>query len=135
MTGALRLALVTRTALRLPFESASILSTVNDPRFSVDGAAAAVFTVGTSAAPPCTISIFALTLLATVSQDFLEMLPLKEYTHPTAGPLNLAAQLPEQGAVKPDLGPKSYIAYGRCACISKTADVTCKQGTGSCCQA
>lgn len=42
------------------------------------------------------------------------MLPLREYTHPTAGPLNLAASLPPT-AIKPDLGPKSYIAYGRCA--------------------
>jgi lysine-specific demethylase 3 len=41
------------------------------------------------------------------------MLPLKEYTH-QAGPLNLAAALPRT-AIKPDLGPKSYIAYGRCA--------------------
>ena len=32
--------------------------------------------------------------------------------HPTLGPLNLAAKLPEH-AVKPDLGPKGYVACGR----------------------
>jgi len=53
-------------------------------------------------------------LVSHPKQDFLEMLPLKEYTHPRAGPLNLAAQLP-QTALPPDLGPKSYIAFGRCA--------------------
>ena len=45
-------------------------------------------------------------------QDFLEMLPLPEYCHPE-GPLNLAGYL-EDNDVKPDLGPKSYVAFGRC---------------------
>jgi lysine-specific demethylase 3 len=45
--------------------------------------------------------------------DFVDMIPLKEYTHPSAGPLNLAAKIPEGVTHKPDLGPKCYIAYGR----------------------
>ena len=76
-------------------------------------------------------------------QDFLEMVPLKEYTH-QAGPLNLAGALPPS-AIKPDLGPKSYIAYGRCAGSpagavqlapllqhrsSVPAEVACKQSWG-----
>lgn len=40
------------------------------------------------------------------------MLPLKELTHPAAGPLNMAVHLPDSTRL-PDLGPKSYIAYGR----------------------
>lgn len=45
--------------------------------------------------------------------DFIDMLPLKEYTHPTSGPLNLACKVPEEVTYKPDLGPKCYIGYGR----------------------
>ena len=51
-------------------------------------------------------------------QDFLEMLPLKEVTHPAAGPLNLAVHLPDS-TLRPDLGPKSYIAYGRCVLTTR----------------
>ncbi|KAL3521651.1 hypothetical protein ACH5RR_019800 [Cinchona calisaya] len=43
--------------------------------------------------------------------DFLAMLPFSEYTHPRFAPLNLATKLPD-GSLKPDLGPKTYIAYG-----------------------
>ncbi|KAG0617853.1 hypothetical protein M758_4G020500 [Ceratodon purpureus] len=43
--------------------------------------------------------------------EFLRSLPFQEYTDPAQGLLNLAAQLP-QDAIKPDLGPKTYIAYG-----------------------
>ncbi|GAA0169877.1 histone modifying enzyme [Lithospermum erythrorhizon] len=43
--------------------------------------------------------------------EFIAMLPLLDYTHPRSGTLNLATKLPE-GALKPDLGPKTYIAYG-----------------------
>ncbi|CAA2991440.1 lysine-specific demethylase JMJ25-like [Olea europaea subsp. europaea] len=43
--------------------------------------------------------------------EFLAMLPFSDYTHPKSGILNLATKLPE-GALKPDLGPKTYIAYG-----------------------
>ncbi|KAG0596646.1 hypothetical protein M758_UG272600 [Ceratodon purpureus] len=43
--------------------------------------------------------------------EFYATLPFMEYTNPMAGILNLATKLPK-GALKPDLGPKSYIAYG-----------------------
>ncbi|CAN4087577.1 unnamed protein product [Withania somnifera] len=43
--------------------------------------------------------------------DFFSMLPFSEYTHPRHGLLNLATKLPDT-ALKPDLGPKTYIAYG-----------------------
>ncbi|CAL4926134.1 unnamed protein product [Urochloa decumbens] len=43
--------------------------------------------------------------------EFISALPFPEYTDPRYGPLNLAVKLPG-GALKPDLGPKTYIAYG-----------------------
>eukprot|EP00850_Spirogloea_muscicola_P021382 SM000247S08271 [mRNA] locus=s247:45272:49281:+ [translate_table: standard] len=43
--------------------------------------------------------------------EFISSLPLQEYTHPRKGILNLATKLPE-GCIIPDLGPKTYIAYG-----------------------
>ncbi|CAM8926143.1 unnamed protein product [Rhodiola kirilowii] len=43
--------------------------------------------------------------------EFMNCLPFKEYTHPRAGYLNIATKLPEK-SLKPDLGPKTYIAYG-----------------------
>ncbi|KZV47602.1 hypothetical protein F511_12871 [Dorcoceras hygrometricum] len=43
--------------------------------------------------------------------EFLSCLPFKEYTHPRSGYLNLAVKLPKR-CLKPDLGPKTYIAYG-----------------------
>ncbi|XP_075498431.1 lysine-specific demethylase JMJ27-like isoform X1 [Primulina tabacum] len=43
--------------------------------------------------------------------EFLSCLPFKEYTHPRSGYLNLAVKLPKE-CLKPDLGPKTYIAYG-----------------------
>ncbi|KAH1256094.1 Lysine-specific demethylase JMJ25 [Glycine max] len=43
------------------------------------------------------------------SNLFEEQLP--EYTDPHKGSLNLAVKLPN-GSLKPDLGPKTYIAYG-----------------------
>ncbi|XP_073296421.1 lysine-specific demethylase JMJ27-like isoform X2 [Primulina huaijiensis] len=43
--------------------------------------------------------------------EFLSCLPFKEYTHPSCGYLNLAVKLPEN-SLKPDMGPKTYIAYG-----------------------
>ncbi|XP_047315217.1 lysine-specific demethylase JMJ25-like isoform X2 [Impatiens glandulifera] len=43
--------------------------------------------------------------------EFISSLPFKEYTHPREGFLNLAVKLPEK-TLKPDLGPKTYIAYG-----------------------
>ncbi|PWA71538.1 JmjC domain-containing protein [Artemisia annua] len=43
--------------------------------------------------------------------EFITCLPFKEYTHPRDGYLNLAVKLPEK-SLKPDMGPKTYIAYG-----------------------
>ncbi|KAJ4775171.1 Transcription factor jumonji (jmjC) domain-containing protein [Rhynchospora pubera] len=43
--------------------------------------------------------------------EFISALPFKEYTDPNSGPLNLAVMLPAK-MLKPDLGPKTYIAYG-----------------------
>ncbi|XP_059629030.1 uncharacterized protein LOC132271608 isoform X2 [Cornus florida] len=43
--------------------------------------------------------------------EFISMLPYSDYTHPKTGLLNLATKLPAS-ALKPDLGPKTYIAYG-----------------------
>ncbi|XP_027336669.1 lysine-specific demethylase JMJ25-like isoform X2 [Abrus precatorius] len=43
--------------------------------------------------------------------EFISALPYKEYTHPRSGFLNMATKLPEN-YLKPDLGPKTYIAYG-----------------------
>ncbi|XP_057525606.1 lysine-specific demethylase JMJ25-like [Amaranthus tricolor] len=43
--------------------------------------------------------------------EFITALPFKEYTHPRHGVLNLAAKWPSK-RLKPDLGPKTYIAYG-----------------------
>ncbi|XP_062028262.1 lysine-specific demethylase JMJ26-like [Rosa rugosa] len=44
-------------------------------------------------------------------KEFVCCLPFKEYTHPNKGTLNLAIHLPPT-SVKPDMGPKTYIAYG-----------------------
>lgn len=43
--------------------------------------------------------------------EFISALPYLEYTHPNSGILNVAAKLPND-ILKPDLGPKTYIAYG-----------------------
>ncbi|XP_043695282.1 lysine-specific demethylase JMJ25-like isoform X1 [Telopea speciosissima] len=43
--------------------------------------------------------------------EFVSALPFQEYTHPNDGILNLAVKLPKK-SLKPDLGPKTYIAYG-----------------------
>ncbi|XP_004233782.1 lysine-specific demethylase JMJ26 [Solanum lycopersicum] len=43
--------------------------------------------------------------------EFISALPFQEYTDPRIGILNLAVKLPA-GVIKPDLGPKTYIAYG-----------------------
>ncbi|PAN03574.1 hypothetical protein PAHAL_1G006000 [Panicum hallii] len=43
--------------------------------------------------------------------EFMSALPFREYTDPKFGPLNLAVKLPKN-VIKPDLGPKTYIAYG-----------------------
>ncbi|XP_020211133.1 lysine-specific demethylase JMJ25 isoform X2 [Cajanus cajan] len=43
--------------------------------------------------------------------EFISSLPFKEYTDPHVGSLNLAVKLPKS-CIKPDMGPKTYIAYG-----------------------
>ncbi|KAK7258496.1 hypothetical protein RIF29_24075 [Crotalaria pallida] len=43
--------------------------------------------------------------------EFLSALPYRDYTDPKSGLLNFASKLPD-GSLKPDLGPKTYIAYG-----------------------
>ncbi|QCE08699.1 hypothetical protein DEO72_LG9g3728 [Vigna unguiculata] len=43
--------------------------------------------------------------------EFICSLPFKEYTNPLGGCLNLAVKLPLK-CLRPDLGPKTYIAYG-----------------------
>eukprot|EP00250_Pteridium_aquilinum_P003320 c13641_g1_i2 orf=925-3969(+) len=43
--------------------------------------------------------------------EFISALPFHEYTHPKHGVVNLASKLPDY-VMKPDLGPKTYIAYG-----------------------
>ncbi|CAJ2648362.1 unnamed protein product [Trifolium pratense] len=43
--------------------------------------------------------------------EFIRCLPFQEYCDPRAGILNLASKLPPH-VIKPDLGPKTYIAYG-----------------------
>ncbi|XP_059285901.1 lysine-specific demethylase JMJ26 isoform X1 [Lycium ferocissimum] len=50
-------------------------------------------------------------LLPRHCDEFISALPFPDYTDPRIGILNLAVKLPA-GVLKPDLGPKTYIAYG-----------------------
>ncbi|CAL1397569.1 unnamed protein product [Linum trigynum] len=50
-------------------------------------------------------------LLPRHCDEFISALPFQEYSDPKAGILNLAVKFPH-GLLKPDLGPKTYIAYG-----------------------
>ncbi|KAL5576241.1 hypothetical protein UlMin_017940 [Ulmus minor] len=50
-------------------------------------------------------------LLPRHCDEFISALPYQEYTDPRNGILNLAVKLPI-GVLKPDMGPKTYIAYG-----------------------
>lgn len=51
------------------------------------------------------------------------MLPMPEYTHPD-GCLNMVSYL-QTDDIKPDLGPKTYVAFGRCAALRPCASLCC----------
>ncbi|KAI7735919.1 hypothetical protein M8C21_031185, partial [Ambrosia artemisiifolia] len=55
--------------------------------------------------------------------EFIKALPFREYTDPKAGFLNLAANLPPS-YIKPDLGPKAYIACGMAQELERGNSVT-----------
>ncbi|CAL1412881.1 unnamed protein product [Linum trigynum] len=50
-------------------------------------------------------------LLPRHCDEFISALPFQEYSDPKAGILNLAVKFPHV-LLKPDMGPKTYIAYG-----------------------
>ncbi|XP_042028430.1 lysine-specific demethylase JMJ25-like isoform X2 [Salvia splendens] len=62
-------------------------------------------------------------LLPRHCEEFVRALPFQEYTDPTAGVLNVAAKLPST-ALKPDMGPKTYIAYGTVEELGRGDSVT-----------
>ncbi|KAL9258934.1 Lysine-specific demethylase JMJ25-like protein [Drosera capensis] len=50
--------------------------------------------------------------------EFVRALPFKEYTHPHCGIVDLATKLPRY-SLKPDMGPKTYIAVGQSLFFTK----------------
>ncbi|XP_071742551.1 lysine-specific demethylase JMJ29-like isoform X2 [Rutidosis leptorrhynchoides] len=62
-------------------------------------------------------------LLPRHCEEFIIALPFHLYTDPRAGFLNLAVKLPP-GVLKPDLGPKTYIAYGMAEELGRGDSVT-----------
>ncbi|XP_050232867.1 lysine-specific demethylase JMJ26-like [Mercurialis annua] len=50
-------------------------------------------------------------LLPRHCDEFISALPFQEYSDPKAGILNVAVKFPP-GLLQPDMGPKTYIAYG-----------------------
>ncbi|XP_021889066.1 lysine-specific demethylase JMJ25-like isoform X2 [Carica papaya] len=62
-------------------------------------------------------------LLPRHCDEFICALPFQEYCDPRAGILNLAVKFP-QDVLKPDMGPKTYIAYGLAEELGRGDSVT-----------